>query len=462
MFPQSGGWTGNDWYGSSMGPPSSHPRAQPPQPLTFDNAYNFHGSAHVMTQPMQPEFAAVQLPQHHPFTVSPRTPHTATTPIYHEPSGYHSPGLNGYHVSMTAGSAAAAEKNSLLQLSAAGGVRQSHAGVVHHQGNLQPGYPPRPVEISSPSCDKLLTTAVTSTSSTGYPGLGVTGQPVTQDERVTSSSRSKHHPTKDNSTLLLPPPPDYGSRLSVSAVSVNPSPLLYSSPIPSEFLQPPLPPGMTALHSPNTQPTFLACSAAEELAMDDNQSSHTLATEFVYADDQTPSHSCDNRESLSSLAGTSAAPNQDDINNNHVSGLHNNKFRTSDSFVSNTKALLYSTSNQKNSSLSQSEFIPQLDGALDTEVEDQDYQPTPTRIAGANSAKKSASKSRKPQMEGRDEENITLRTPLEVYNDVVEDKDYLSNLTDEQKQTLTMRAGKLKEISPSCSCAEQGLQGSKI
>ena len=85
--------------------------------------------------------------------------------MYEPTSGYHpSPGINGqglpYHVSMTAGSPAAvsADKNSLL-LSAATGVRQPvshHGSVVHHQGNLQPGYLPRPVETSSLSCDSEL------------------------------------------------------------------------------------------------------------------------------------------------------------------------------------------------------------------------------------------------------------------------------------------------------------------
>ena len=206
--------------------------------------------------------------------------------MYEPTSGYHpSPGINGqglpYHVSMTAGSPAAvsADKNSLL-LSAATGVRQPvshHGSVVHHQGNLQPGYPPRPVEISSRSSDKLSTIpAVTSSCSTGYPGLVVTGQaapaaPVTQDERVTSSCRSAQN-TKDSvQPPLLPPPPDYGSsRLPPGAVVVNPAPLitpgLYSSTAEfSSLLQTQVPAAMTALHSPNTQPTFLACSAAVEL-----------------------------------------------------------------------------------------------------------------------------------------------------------------------------------------------------
>ena len=459
-----------------MGPPSQHSR--PPPQLTFDNAYNFHGSAHVMTQPMQ-DFP-VQLPQHHPFTVASRTPHTPAPPIYHEPSaGYHSPGLNGqsaaglpYHVSMTAGTAAAADKNSLIQLSAggAGGVRQAHAGVVHHQGNLQPGYPPRPLETSSRSCDKLSAamTAVTSsctTVSTGYPGNAVTGlQPVTQDERVTSSvSRSaKHHTvhhTKDNSPLLLPPPPDYGSRV------VAPSLLSYPAPAPefTSLLTSAPAPGVTSLHSPSSQQTFLACRAAEERATDDNthhQVCLTGGTEFVLH--QTPSLSLDNHEeeSLSSLARTSAAPNtqEEDINNNKQQLQH--------SFVS-TKALLFSTSHQNNSSLIQSNnfedtsLIPQFDGASDpdycpADVEENNYLKPIQSLT--NSGRKST-KSRKPQMEGRDEENITLRTPLEVYNDVLQDQDFIANLTDEQKHTLTDRANNLKEISPLCSCAQQGLQG---
>ena len=96
MFPQSGGsWGASDWYGSSMGPPSGHTHAHPrvrgdltmclyacgytccvqgaapaPTQLTFDNAYNFHGSGHVMgaaVSPMQEFNVQLAAPAHHPF-----------------------------------------------------------------------------------------------------------------------------------------------------------------------------------------------------------------------------------------------------------------------------------------------------------------------------------------------------------------------------------------------------------
>ena len=74
MFPQSSGWggAGDQWYGSNigpnMGPPTSHTRA-PPSQLTFDTAYNFHGSAHVMTQPMQEFNVQVSFDPHSPHMI---------------------------------------------------------------------------------------------------------------------------------------------------------------------------------------------------------------------------------------------------------------------------------------------------------------------------------------------------------------------------------------------------------
>ena len=65
-------------------------------------------------------------------------------------------------------------------------------------------------------------------------------------------------------------------------------------------------------------------------------------------------------------------------------------------------------------------------------------------------------------MEGKDEENITLRTPLEVYRDILEDEDSFGDMTEEQKQKLSLKASQLKEISPDCHCSQQGLKGKKI
>merc|ERR1712106_391503 len=66
-------------------------------------------------------------------------------------------------------------------------------------------------------------------------------------------------------------------------------------------------------------------------------------------------------------------------------------------------------------------------------------------------------KGKRHQLEGKDEENSSIRTPLEVLKDVFEDKEILENLTNQQQQVLKMKAAKLKEISPSCNCAAMGL-----
>ena len=46
------------------------------------------------------------------------------------------------------------------------------SGLGHHQGNLQPGYPPRPVESTSHSSDTMCSVS----SSSGYPGFDRTGR----------------------------------------------------------------------------------------------------------------------------------------------------------------------------------------------------------------------------------------------------------------------------------------------
>ena len=54
---------------------------------------------------------------------------------------------------------------------------------------------------------------------------------------------------------------------------------------------------------------------------------------------------------------------------------------------------------------------------------------------------------------------ITLRTPKEVFKDVMEDEEFLSQLSDLQISNLTTREQNLHEVSPSCDCAKAGLQG---
>ena len=68
-------------------------------------------------------------------------------------------------------------------------------------------------------------------------------------------------------------------------------------------------------------------------------------------------------------------------------------------------------------------------------------------------------KGKKLQMEGKDEENSSIRTPLEVLKDVLEDKDIMENLTNQQQQILKMKGTQLKEVFPTCNCAAMGLTG---
>ena len=310
-----------------MGPPTNHSRTGA-TPLSFDNAYNFHGAgSHVMTQPPVLQDFPVQLAQHHPFSLSHhdspgphshglagrgsgRAGHTAPpTTLMYEPS-YHASPVNGqglpYHVSMTGGPA---DKNSLLLASS----RQPVTTVHHHQGNLQPGYLPRQVETSSLSCD-----AKQHQNSTGYPGSLVTGPVspplVTQDQRVTSSSRltSKDPPP-------LPPPPLLAG--------------LYQGH------------HMAGLTSPNNQQTFLACRAAAELETEDKNTDLTCPTSSQITEPKlsrstTSPSNPDCPQLLSTLPRTSAAPT--DITEDR------NKFKIS-SFVSDQakKALVNSTSTNK-------------------------------------------------------------------------------------------------------------------
>ena len=85
--------------------------------------------------------------------------HTPTGSLMYEGAGYHAAGPGAglpYHVSMTA----AGDKSSLLLSPALASQPRHHTthSLHHHQGNLQPGYPPRPVETSSHSCDKSSST----------------------------------------------------------------------------------------------------------------------------------------------------------------------------------------------------------------------------------------------------------------------------------------------------------------
>ena len=491
MFQQSPGWGGSEWYSPGMGGAvapghagSPHPRSGPTQ-LTFDNAYNFHtgpSSHSVMAgAPGMPgEFnvatAMSAAAGHHPFSlqghdarsaaVSRAPGHGAAPGLMYETSYHSAPGQGlPYHVSMTAGAAAAVtpDKSSLLQLSAAAPPSRSHTHshtVSHHgQGNLQPGYPPRQVEISSRSCDKLSavqqqTAAGNSCSdSPGYPGLTVTASPVTQDERVTSSSRSLL--TKE--LPLLPPPPLY------------PGPELTSLMAAPGALT-------TVLHSPNTntQQTFLACSAAVKRTTGDSQESRVPGTELTSSG--TTSSSNTDSALVSPFARITAAPHQTNtheiMNNNKLGQSETtvNEIKYQDSFVSATqnKALTISTSNQNSSSsnvysnqilASSDDMMPQIDGNVDIDFDPEDEEWMGVKKQQQQLKTPGSRKSRRPQNDGGDPENITLRTPKEVFKDVMEDEEFLSQLSDLQISNLTSREQNLHEVSPSCDCAKAGLQG---
>jgi len=480
MFPQGPAWGGNDpgWYGAPMGPPSGHnPHNRPTAAqITFDNAYNFTGSAHVMPQPMQ-DFS-VQLPQHHPFSLPVhdpghpgnhghgplRSPHPPQSPVnglgnrapptatfMHEPSGYG--GLNGqgipYHVNVTS------DKNLLLApgLGGMGGVRP---GLQHHQGNLQPGYPPRPVEISSHSSDSVSSTSLTSTTSTGYPGMIVTGPP-TQEQRVSSS--------RQDQTKGVPPDIRPSQFLMTDSRSGQQFSNLLST--------------QTVLHSPvgNNQPTFLACSAAEELVMGDT---HTVQVSETKLENSTTSSS---NLDKSLLARTSTAPLTENwkppkiedskLFVSSLKALQNSTSKNNSMFRSRTKIITILDKSEKDVSEQKStedigeEMFPRLDGNFDIDEipqspELKQYQPfqSPNKQTGEifkTPNRDSPMKGKRHQLEGKDEENSSIRTPLEVLKDVFEDKEILENLTNQQQQVLKMKAAKLKEISPSCNCAAMGL-----
>ena len=66
-------------------------------------------------------------------------------------------------------------------------------------------------------------------------------------------------------------------------------------------------------------------------------------------------------------------------------------------------------------------------------------------------------KGRKLPMEGKDEENCSVRAPLEILKDIFADKDLSENLTEDMQNILRAKAASLKEVSPLCNCAALGL-----
>jgi hypothetical protein len=234
----------------------------------------------------------------------------------------------------------------------------------------------------------------------------------------------------------------------------------------------------TVLHSPvgNNQPTFLACSAAEELAMGDSDAVQVSETKL----DISTTSSSNLNQSL--LARTSTAPLTENWNLpkiedsksfvSSLKALQNSTSRNSSMFRSRTKIITFldnvkDISEQKSHANTNVESFPRVDGNFDIEEipaspEVKQYQPLqfPSKQNGElfkTPNRDSPLKGKKHQMEGKDEENSSIRTPLEVLKDVLEDKEIMENLTNQQQQVLKIKGSKLKEIFPSCNCAAMGL-----
>ena len=65
----------------------------------------------------------------------------------------------------------------------------------------------------------------------------------------------------------------------------------------------------------------------------------------------------------------------------------------------------------------------------------------------------------KKLLEGKEDENSSVRSPLEVIKHVFADKDLSENLSEDLQNTLCAKAANLKEISPTWNCAVLGLAG---
>ena len=68
-------------------------------------------------------------------------------------------------------------------------------------------------------------------------------------------------------------------------------------------------------------------------------------------------------------------------------------------------------------------------------------------------------KGRKLVMDGKDDENSSIRSPLEILKDVFADKDLSENVPEDLQNILRAKAAQLKEVSPACNCAALGLKG---
>ena len=254
---------------------------------------------------------------------------------------------------------------------------------------------------------------------------------VTQDQRVTSSSRlsSKEPPP-------LPPPPLLSG--------------LYQA-----HQQP-------TLTSPINQPTFLAFRAAEELVKEDdriylvNLKNNDLSpgvspiTETkLICSNPTSSRDQDYQAKSSTLPRTTAAPHLED---KKVC----KQFKMSNSFVSiSAKALRNSTSNNKIQSQSKTSIItvpgreepmedfPRLDGNFELDTTD---------TADENKPPLMNLNIRNNETKDFDQKIKSGNTPREVLRTVLSDEKFLATISDDQEQQLRSREKLLEDVSPSCDC----------
>ena len=100
----------------------------------------------------------------------------------------------------------------------------------------------------------------------------------------------------------------------------------------------------------------------------------------------------------------------------------------------------------------------------DTKSEDECWQehkfltPSP-KVLDRRKPSTASLKGRKLLLDGKDDENSSVRSPLEILKDTFADKDLSENLTEDLQNILRAKASQLKEVSPSCNCAALGLKG---
>jgi len=360
------------------------------------------------------------------------------------------PGLNGqgipYHVNVSA------DKNILM----------ASPGLSHHQGNLQPGYPPRPMENTSRNSDSMCSVS----SSSGYPGYDRTGMVKLEPGEATplqspqnrelenqhqQVSSSRHHSgapvreTKETGPGLL-----RGREGNPSDSSI----LLQSSHRPPDPYHPPF-----NLPQPQ-QPHFLAYSAAGAPAI--RPASDPRATELnkkLLHPDQTKTLS-DSAVTASQLARTPAAPKEEKSfkphsptfnSSNQLEALrsHSNeqKARRQD-FSENSqqkmpkkpmtmaaqRVHIKKMEKSRNASFDSSQDSSMLDSSLESSFGDNSVN-SPGRT----------------KTDPLKDEGSSCRTPLEIYNEVYND------LEDQERVWTKEKVKEIKDFMPPCDCGPEAM-----